>query len=61
MGCAELRDICHLFFDSPPAHILILDSADLGVAGLAVFLLSGPVVGEPTKLPLGDVEPELVR
>ena len=55
------ENILHLVFDSPPAHSLILDSADLGVDGLAVFLLSCAVVDEPIKLPLGDVEPELVR
>ena len=51
----------HLFLDSPPPHSLILDSADFDVVGLDVLLLSGPVVGEPTKLPLGDEEPVLVK
>ena len=52
---------CYLFLDSPPPHSLILERADLGVDCLVAFLLSGPAVGEPTKLPLGDAEPELVR
>jgi len=51
----------YLFLDSPPAHSLILASADLGVDGLAVLLLSGPAAGDPMKLLLGEVEPELVR
>ena len=51
----------YLFRDSPPAHSLILESADLGVDGLVVPLLSGPAVGEPVKLLLGEAEPELVR
>ena len=58
---ASISSFLYLFRDSPPAHILILDNADLGVAGLAALLLSGPAVGEPVKLLLGEAEPELVR
>lgn len=51
----------YLFLDSPPAQILTLASADLGVEGLNEFLLSGPAVGDPVKLLLGEETPELVR
>lgn len=62
----HLRDdiifVCvYLFLDSPPAQILTLASADLGVEGLDEFLLSGPAVGDPVKLLLGEEAPELVR
>ena len=51
----------YLLRDSPPAHCLILPRADLGVDGFPLFLLSDPVVGEPMKLLLKEVDPEFVR
>lgn len=51
----------YLFLASPPAQILTLASADLGVEDLDEFLLSGPAIGDPVKLLLGEEEPELVR